>query len=110
MSDEYGLAPICFRCRNYLGVVPGFGYTCRAYDGRQIPIEIIVSSADHRYSYEGDGGIVFEPIRDDFDNLFPPCELVEGDISPGGWCEKWEASVYERQMVLAVLGLLAALG
>jgi hypothetical protein len=66
MSDDT-LAPICFRCTHYLGVVPGLGYTCTAFAGRQIPIEIIVSSADHRYPYAGDGGVTFEPVHEDFD-------------------------------------------
>ena len=57
------LAPICFRCRHFRGVKADVGFTCDAFGEKtSIPIEIIVSSADHRKPYKGDNGKTFESI------------------------------------------------
>jgi hypothetical protein len=63
MATE-SLAPICFECQHYKGIVPGTGFTCKAFgENTPIPIEIMVSSADHHEPYEGDNGILFEPMK-----------------------------------------------
>ena len=57
---ELGLAPLCFECRHFAGVVPGVGWSCTAF--RRIPVPILVKSHDHRQPYPGDGGLRFEPV------------------------------------------------
>ena len=54
------LGPLCYACRRFMGLAPDRGMTCGAYPGG-IPVEILVSLADHRLPYEGDRGLGFEP-------------------------------------------------
>ena len=111
------LGPLCYACQRWRGLVSGKGFTCEAYpDG--IPVEILVSLADHRMPFEGDRGLRFEmraSVVNDASQLSKSqveyedrakdpehvcrkcghfvspdaCELVAGDISPGGWCDRW---------------------
>jgi hypothetical protein len=53
-----GPAPACFECRHYLGE-PGVP-ACAAFPGG-IPYPIWLEGFDHRGSYEGDGGMRWEP-------------------------------------------------
>ena len=64
--DYPTLIPICFDCRRRIGVEPDVGWTCQAFpDG--VPVEILVSKADHHFPFEGDGGLQFEAISASFD-------------------------------------------
>ena len=57
-----GPAPMCLECERFREGEDGF--ICGAYpDG--IPEAIIMSTADHRKPYEGDGGQTFIPIDPD---------------------------------------------
>ncbi len=48
----------CRSCKNWSQV----GRTCRAYpEPEEIPIEIWIGEHDHRTSFEGDNGILYEP-------------------------------------------------
>ena len=54
--------PICIGCRHYDRTAPGPGIRCTAFpDG--VPEAIFESRTDHREPYEGDRGIVFDPIN-----------------------------------------------
>jgi 8-oxo-dGTP pyrophosphatase MutT (NUDIX family) len=56
------LAPACYSCARYLGVLPGVGHACVAFgEDRSIPVEVLSSESDHRSPIKGDGGLTYEP-------------------------------------------------
>jgi hypothetical protein len=58
-----GLLPLCSDCANLRGVKPGVGWVCAAFpDG--IPIDILVSFADHHKPFRGDHGVRYTPLVD----------------------------------------------
>ena len=54
--------PICIGCSHYDRTAPGPGIRCTAFPCG-VPDEIFESRTDHRRSFEGDQGIVFDPIN-----------------------------------------------
>lgn len=60
---SHSLVPMCFGCARLVGVVPGLGWSCAAFD--RIPTEILASAHDHREPFEGDRGLTFEPKSGD---------------------------------------------
>ena len=54
MSSPIGFCVICKHRKD--------GDFCNVFKSR-IPSEIMTGEHDHREPYEGDGGIVFEPIK-----------------------------------------------
>jgi len=113
-----GLKPDCFRCTRMLGVGAA-GWQCEAFV--QIPVDILSRQRLHTTEYEGDRGIRFQAKRtqekagycavsidgERCDGCLhyvgeDACRLVDGTVSPVGWCPAWE----QRQD--AVTGLVVS--
>lgn len=77
-SSEIAEPPICLNCQHFFRENET-GFRCRAFPGG-VPMAIIASVADHRKPYKNDGGIHYEPIKDDFQL---PSNLGIGRL-PGG--------------------------
>ncbi len=59
------IAPLCATCTHLRLPEPDEtrGYTCTAFrDG--IPDAILDNEHDHRMPYEGDGGVLYTPLRE----------------------------------------------
>lgn len=55
------VAPICYGCVHMKPcVAPEFDFKCDAFPD-EIPQKILVSEADHRKPFPGDGGVLFDP-------------------------------------------------
>ena len=79
--------PICIGCRHYDRTAPGPGIRCTAFPGG-VPDEIFASQADHREPFQGDQGILFDPINEEAtayaELLFnPPIEESDRDDVDG---------------------------
>ena len=79
--------PICIGCRHYDRTAPGPGIRCAAFPGG-VPDEIFESQADHREPFQGDQGILFDPINEEAtayaELLFnPPIEESDRDDVDG---------------------------
>lgn len=84
--------PICIGCRHYDRSMPGPGIRCTAFpDG--VPDEIFESRADHRRPFEGDHGILFDPINAE------ATEYAELLFSPDAEVSDREAVAEEREPV-----------
>jgi hypothetical protein len=60
-----GPAPICLTCKHW-NADDGEGFTCAAFpDG--IPEPIYLTTVVHTEPYEGDNGILYEPVDADKD-------------------------------------------
>jgi len=54
----------CFNCKNYMG--NNDGYKCKAFP-KEIPSIIITGAYNHKIPYDGDNGILFDPIKKEVD-------------------------------------------
>lgn len=98
-----GLKPDCFRCKHLIGVGAA-GWQCDAFDA--IPVDVLSRRVRHVEDIEGDRGIRFEARGTQEQASYEPvsthrperclrcthfrepdgCRIVEGPISPEGWC------------------------
>lgn len=76
MSNE-AFPPICYNCKRRKPKPGVSAFFCEAFPGG-IPEAIVNNEADHRKPFEGDGGILFDPI--DAGRPFPQFGPIDDDV------------------------------